>query len=451
MKTLNGLISMILIAGFAFFSGCDKTPDTFTLDSLTADGIDLAGVTSATDVPEDAVITAVFSYDIDEATVTKDNFKITLTDDGSMVDYTLASSGMEVTMTPVEGWPAGSQFTIDLSSDIMGMNEVAYAGNSLSFRTSGIFVPQKDYQVLFLSFDNETLEDEAGDHTVTEVETLTYETDRRGTAGSAAYFDGLGNLVEIAESSDLISPSITISTWFKTDMADYNGGDGTGSPQTRFVFGLGAEKGYFLEMGRRSNDPTSEGFGEIFLKMATNHVNVGNNADAVPEATAWTELNSQINVNFEAGVQAGWSYAIDELKNTNDPLNRSYLADMIMGKWTHFVLTIDAGAQTKTIYINGVKMGTFQWHQGDADWLFTDLSLKTENNDGTPMEGLEGSLALGFIGSSANEATGWALYDTHLANPAESKKFFKGAMDQFRIFSVPLNDAEVEMLYDNEK
>jgi hypothetical protein len=38
-----------------------------------------------------------------------------------------------------------------------------------------------------------------------------------------------------------------------------------------------------------------------------------------------------------------------------------------------------------------------------------------------------------------------------VANPAETTKFFKGSMDQFRIFSVPLSDAEVTTLYDNEK
>lgn len=451
MKKLNVVLSIILIAGSAFFTGCDKTPDTFTLVSLTAGDLDLAGVTAATDVPEDAVIKAVFSYDLDETTVTKENFAITMTDDGSAVDYTIATGGDSVMITPTDGWPAGTQFTIDLSPSIMGMNEVAYAGNSLSFRTAGIFVPQKEKQVLFLSFDNETLMDEAGDHTVTEVKTLNYEADRRGTAGSAAYFDGEGNIVEVAAAPDLISGSITISTWFKTALADYDGGEGTGSPQTRFMFGLGAELGYFLEMGRRSNDPTSDGYNEIFFKMATDHVNVGTNADAVPKATAWTELNSQLNVQFESGTQTGWSYGIDQLLNTNDPPNRTYLSDMVMGKWTHFVLTIDAAAQTKTMYINGVKMGTFQWYQGDAEWLFSDLSLKSENNDGTPVTGLEGSLALGFIGSSTNTATGWALYSANLENTAEQKKFFKGSLDQFRIFSVPLTDAEVQMLYDNEK
>lgn len=450
MRKLSLVMGAILLGGLTLFTACNKEEETFTMESLMAGDIDLAGLTAATDVPEDAIIKAIFSSAVDAATVTKDNFAITLTEGGA-VDYSLSHDGAEVSITPTDSWAGGSQFSIALSSSIMGTNGVSYSGNNLTFRTSGIFVPQKDKQVLFLSFDEENLADEAGMHTVSEVGTLTYESDRWGTAGSAAYFNGEGNLVEVAAADDLISENITISYWFKTALADYNGGDGTGAPQTRFLVGLGVELGYFIELGRRSNDPTSDGFNEIFLKVATDHINIGSNSAEVPKATAWTELNSQINVNFESSSQSGWSFGIDQLLGTNDPLNRTYISDLVMDKWTHFVMTIDAAGQTKTIYLNGVKMGTFQWIASGADWLMGGLSLKSENNDGTPKEGLEASLALGFIGSSTNTATGWGVYDSYLANPAEQKKFFKGSLDQFRIFSVPLSDAEITMLYDNEK
>lgn len=456
MKTLNYLFVLLFIGGFVTFIGCkdDEPEPTFTLVSLTAEGRDLAGVTPANDVPEDAVIEAVFSSEVEATTATTSTFAITETDGGAAASYTVSASGTKVTITPTDKWAGGTQFNIQLSASIKGTNGVAYSGNNLSFRTSGIFVPQKENQVLFISFDNSTVEDEAGDHTVTTVETLNFVEDRRATANSAAYFDGEGNLVEIAQDADLISPSITVSWWINTELADYDGGDGTGVPQTRFVMGLSAEKGYFLEMGRRSKDPASEGFGEIFMKFGTNHINVGANADAVPEATAWSEINSQINVNFDEGAeQNGWSYAIDQLKNTNDPLNRDYVREQVMGSWTHIVMTVDAAARKKTIYVNGVKWASFQWISvSTKDWTFADLSLKTMQNDGTtPIDGVDGVLALGSACSSNNTATGWCDYQTLLANPAETKKFFKGAMDQFRIFSVAFTDEEVQTLYDNEK
>lgn len=437
--------------------GCkdeDKTEPTFTLSSLMADGIDLAGITAAADVPEEAVIEAVFSSEVDASTATSSNIIITETDGGAAASYTVSVSGTKVTITPSDKWAGGTQYTIQLSSGIAGSNGVAYTGNTLTFRTSGIFVPKKENQVLFISFDNSTAEDEAGNHTVSTVETLNFVEDRRATANSAAYFDGEGNLVEVAANADLISPSITISYWIKTELADFDGGDGTGVPQIRRVFGLGAELGYFLEMGRRSKDPLSDGFNEIFLKYGTDHVNVGANAASVPKATAWSEINSQINVNFdEAGEINGWSYAIDPLKNTNDPLNRDYVREEVMGKWTHLAMTVDASARTKTIYVNGVKWATFQWISTNTkDWTFADLSLKTMQNDGvTPIDGVNGILALGNACSSTNTATGWCDYQTQLGNPAETKQFFKGAMDQFRIFDVALTDADIQMLYDNEK
>lgn len=452
MRTFR-ILTFVLLAGLTLFNlGCgsdDSPPAAFTLVSLTANGIDLAGVAAATNVPEDAPIVAVFSSEVDAATATSGNFSITDTDTSTPADYTLSASGSTVTITPTSEWDAGTQFSIALSTSIAGTNSVSYSGNSLSFRTSGIFVPQKDNQVLYLNFDGQSSSDEAGSNTVTTVETLNFVEDRRGTADAAAFFDGSGNLVEVAASADLITPSITVSYWFKTEEADYNGQDGSGTPQTRFLMGLGVEKGYFLEIGRRSKDPASEGYNEFFLKYATNQVNIGNNGTEVPKATAWTELNSQINVNFDAASQSGWSFALDQLQE--DPPNRSYLGGEIMGKWTHLVMTIDAATQTKTFYINGVKWAAFQWISSGADWLFSDLSLKTQNNDGSAVDGIEGSLALGFAGSSTNTATGWADHTTTLAAAAEDQKFYKGAIDQFRIFKVALTDAEIQSLYDNEK
>lgn len=451
MKIKNLLFTLVIALGTAtYFTGCsdDDPAATFTLVSLTAGDIDLAAVTSATEVPEDADIVAVFSSTVDATTAT--DATLTITDgDGNTVSYTVTVSGATVTLSPTTEWDQGTQFTIALAATIAGENGAKFEGNSLSFRTSGIFVPNKENQVLYINFDNSTTADDTEKHTVTTVGTMQFAEDRRATANGAAYFDGSGNIVEVAAATDLVEGSLTISYWFKTESADYDGGTGTGSPQTRFLMGLGVEKGYFLEIGRRSNDPSADGFNEFFLKYATNQVNVGNNAADVPEATAWTEINSQITVNFEDGVTSGWSFALDQLQE--DPPNRAYVGDQIMGKWTHLVMTVDATTRSKTFYVNGVKWASFQWIGSGADWLFGDLSLKTLNNDGSAVDGIEGSLALGFAGSSTNTATGWANHATNLTNDAEQKKFFKGAIDQVRVFSTVMNDADILSLYENEK
>ena len=456
LANLKFSIFLLIAAGLIVVSCGDDEPDPmpvdpmFNLVSLTADGIDLAGVSAAVDVPEMAIITATFSTNVNASTATNANFNISNTESGEDADYSVSASGTTVTLTPSSGWDPGSQFNIVLSSTIAGTNGVSYGGNTLSFRTAGIFVPMAEAQVLAVDFDGSSVVDEVGGLTVSTVGTMTFTEDRRGTADAAAYFDGQGNLVEISGSDDLIPSSASISFWFKTDIADYDGGEGTGNPQTRFVMGLGVERGYFLEVGRRSNDPTSEAYGETFLKYATNHVNIGNNGSAVPKATAWSEVNSQLNVNFSVdNMQSGWSFAIDELQE--DPPNRSFVTDQVIGQWTHLVMVVDAVMQTKTFYINGAKWATFSWLDSGADWLFSDLSLKTENNDGTPVEGIVSTLALGFAGAQNNTSTGWANWATHNDNPAESKRFFKGSLDQFRIFNVALSDADIMELYDNEK
>jgi hypothetical protein len=452
MKTRSLILSFLLIAGLAFMSGCkdDETPE-FTLVSLATDGgLNLAGATQATDVPEDALIIATFSSEVDMTTATKANFMVETTDGGVQADYSLAANGAVVTLTPTSGWDGGTEFTVDLSSGIAGTNGANYSGNSLSFRTSGIFIPQLDAMVLFLSFDNQAAEDELGLQTVTTVNTLSYAEDRRGTADAAAYFNGEGNLVEVAYAADLIPPSATISFWLKTDLSDYDGGAGTGLPQSRFVMGLAAEKGYFLEMGRRSNDPMSDAFDELYLKLGTNQVNIGNNAATVPSATAWTEVNSQVNVNYAAGVTSGFNYGIDQL--TEDPPNRGYVTSVVDGEWIHLVMTVDATAQEKSVYVNGFKWVTFKWLSSGFDWLLADLIYKDKQDNGSdwPLT-IDGNLALGSACSQANKATGWCDWVTMDAADPEAKKFFKGSLDQFRIFNVALSATEVAALYNNEK
>src|SRR5699024_9136537 len=53
---------------------------------------------------------------------------------------------------------------------------------------------------------------------------------------------------------DLITPSRTISVWFKVDKEDYNG--------SRFLMGMAAERGFFMELG-------SDGI--AWLKLPTSH------------------------------------------------------------------------------------------------------------------------------------------------------------------------------------
>ncbi len=450
MRKCSFVLSLFLLAGIMLFTGCEEEKKKeFKLVSLMTDGgLDLAGATLVTDVPEDALIIATFSSNVDPATVSTTSFKITNTDEATLQDYTLATVGPVVTATPTEGWDGGSQFSIEISTAIEGTNGVAFSGNTLGFRTSGMNIPNDEYMVLHLSFDDQTATDETGNHTVTTVGTLGFTDDRNNTANAAAYFTGEGNLVEVAYAADLISPSITISFWFKTASADYEGMETTDPPQMRWPMGLAAERGYFLEMGRRSNDPQADGYPKFFLKYGTAHVNAGNNAATNPKGTAWTEVNDNSDENYDAGsTGSGWSYVISALTGNSD-----FMKTSVTDRWVHLVMTFDATARTKTIYVNGVRYAAFQWNTNGYDWLMSDLTLWDMLNDGvTPVDGLEASLTLGSACSSTSTSTGWCNYQDVLLKDSNQKNFFKGAIDEFRIFSVPFTETEVATLYANEQ
>ena len=66
MQKRNLILSLFLIAGIAFLTGCkkDETPEFTLISLLTDDGIDLAGATQATNAPEEALIIATFSSEV---------------------------------------------------------------------------------------------------------------------------------------------------------------------------------------------------------------------------------------------------------------------------------------------------------------------------------------------------------------------------------------------------
>ena len=104
MKHLKLMMSVLIVAGMltTILVSCndDEAPAELTLKTLTADGVDLNGVTGATGVPVDATIVATFSTNVDPATTDA----ITLTRDYDDTEFpaTISVSGNEVTITPDE-------------------------------------------------------------------------------------------------------------------------------------------------------------------------------------------------------------------------------------------------------------------------------------------------------------------------------------------------------------
>lgn len=415
-KLMSILVLFSLMAGIVSLSGCKKDEEEeiidFVLSSLKSGNLDLDGATSATNVPLDQPIIAVFASDISEASVAG---SITLTRGSNNVAFTTAVSGKTLTITPAGGLLSGASYTLALANTLKSTQGDGFNGLSVTFLSIGIGVdtpPQKDFQTLYLQFGG-NISDVIGVNT-SNFSQVSYTTDRFGVANAAASFNGgtaagNGDIVEIS-GDGIISPSITFSVWFKVTDADYTG--------SRVMFGLATERGYFLELG---------GDAIAWMKFATSHKV---NPDPMNHyyGTAWTDPNGD----GIAGGQVLYDY-------------EGSISELVKNKWSHLVMTFDASTSVKTIFIDGVKIMQIDINLDTDEWGLADLEIASKaDGTGAAIAGIDPVLTLGYFCSRANTATGWSVY-------ANSTNTFKGAMDDLRIFSKPLTESEVLALYNLEK
>src|SRR5262245_53901098 len=122
MKNLKLLLSILLVIGVlatmsTLMTGCDDDePPALTLTSLNAGAIDLNGAASATGVPVDATITAVFSTDVDETSV--DAITLTREFDGADYPAAITVAGNTVTIDPDDNFSTGTLFILDFGAGL---------------------------------------------------------------------------------------------------------------------------------------------------------------------------------------------------------------------------------------------------------------------------------------------------------------------------------------------
>ncbi|MCF8371372.1 MAG: Ig-like domain-containing protein [Bacteroidales bacterium] len=414
-KIISSLILLSLTFGLVFFNGCKEDDDPiveFTLESLKSGNLELDGATSATNVPVDQPIIAVFANDIDESTVAN---SITLTRGTTDVPFTTSVSGNTLTITVTGGLLTGASYNLTIASTLESIQGAAFSSLTVTFISIGIGIdtpPQKDFQTLYLQFDG-SITDLVGFNTAG-FEQVTYTTDRFGKADGAASFNGStapgnGDIVELS-GDKLITPSMTISTWFKASSADFT--------NSRILFGLATERGYFMELG---------GDAVAWMKLATSH-KVSPDSSSHYFGTAWTDPNGDGLV----GGQTVYDYT-------------GSISDLVADKWSHLVMTYDATTSLKTIYIDGIKLMQVDLNLDSPEWGLTDLAIADKMDaTGDPVTGIDPVLTLGYFCSRANTATGWSVY-------SGAENTFKGAMDDFRLFEKALTESEVQALYNSEK
>jgi len=418
MKLLNNKFSLLLIAGVIGFSACnndDEDASSMTVNSITTtDGTNLYGATAAGDVALDQNILIGFSSSVNSATLGN----VGLFNGSNEVDAAVTASGSTVTITPTDDLFGGTLYTVRVEG-VQSTDGATASTVEANFTTSGIGLgtaPASSNQTLYLQF-NENIVDVTGNASVVS-QNISYTTDRFGNENGAAYFNGApngpgsGEIVELS-GDNFLHPSQTISMWFSIDHSDFPQGQG------RFVYGTGAERGYFLEFGNNLD----------WIKVATSHM-VSPDPANHQYATAWGD-------NINGGGNTGGNTLVNyegQIPNVITSMS-----------WHHFVMSYNAATSMKSVFIDGTLITQYDLNNNEepgAEYNMTDLAYNT-NAGGSPVSGLVQNLVLGYLASPSNTSTGWAIY-------ADATNTYKGGMDDLRIWNVALTNEQVSTLFNAE-
>ncbi len=431
MKTNNLKIrSLMLAASFIIaitLTNCkkDETPAVVTIESINADGTDLAtgsqtsvdlnGTASATDVPLDAVITITFAKDVNTETVSTSS--VTLNDGTSDLDITVSASGKVVTITPTNNLARGIDHSLALNDQIKAADGGAFSATSRSFKSAGraeVIPPQAANQIAYWTFDGHA-NDEMGVYNASNVKNITYIEDRFGLTSSTASFNGDGSIIEIPNGDVLMNTAdFTLSFWVKSNSTDL---DDDGNTRGQFVMGLAAWQGFQFEI-----------FGNYGgCKLAARYEFADGTTGS--EDTWWS---TEGNLGWQ-----GWTF-------DDDVSGAGGLAAIMKDEWAHVVCSYDATNKIGTMYMNGKLRKSWDfnlWPDGDAKQGIVGMKY-----DGNASPG--NHLAFGFIQGIENR-----IITDDWANPefGPDNNHFKGELDDIRIFHAAYSATDVSDLYNAEK
>jgi hypothetical protein len=414
MRTIKWMLSLLLVAGglATVLNGCkEDEPPALALISITADGVDLNGATSATGVKVGSTIVATFNVAVDEASA---NSAITLVrdyDDASFAS-TVSVNGAEVTINPTTDFSTGTLFILSFNAGLKSTE-----GKTLTTPIERNFTSEGTFAVPG-AFAHFTFEDNATDiiggksPMANGIIGITYVAGRKADAGKAASFNGTTSIIEYADGAQFMNNgSWAMSLWAKATPHVDNVDKG------HFVVGLGAFFGFQFEIGDTYNS----------FKLAASYTNGPKDFGE----DLWADGEGNL------GWQ-GWTFS-------KDFTAAGGMNTVIKDKWAHYVFVYDAAAKTGTIYLNGekIKEQDFDnWPDGDDKRTTTGLKYR-----GVAPE-VVNELALGFVQSRAGtlwDAEPWGGYDQ------TSAKHYKGLMDDLIFYKKALTVTEITAMYNSGK
>jgi hypothetical protein len=404
------LATAIAATGLSGLFSCKKDDDnTVTVASATTGGKDLSGATAATNVGLTSNVVIKFSKAVDAATATAASVTLTAAGITGNVPAAITAAGDSIVLNPTNDLLSGTKYTLSLASTIKSKDGGTFAAKTFTFTTFGpanIVPPKAGNQIAYFPF-NGTFNDNTGTYTTSATIATTFGADRKGNAGAAAEFNGTTSIVEVANGTNLITTSGTVSFWVKADTSGRKG---------LFVMGANFFKGHQFEIS---------GNGE-WIKSGANFQSGADN----------TTEDLFYNANGQYNTTGGWQG--HTFKKTE------VLKNVLPGKWAHVVHTYDAATKVRSLYINGdlAMSSDFNlWPAGDSKLLVSGMKTQVAAD-------LSTTWAFGF--SKARDASFWEDTDFG-AYSKPGANHFKGSIDDVRFFNAAMTRAEAIQLYNLEK
>jgi len=412
-RTLLVWLLAIMISSTGFIACSDDSPKDLNIESILAGDIDLNGATSPVNVPVKPTIVFTFNTDVDAATATTSNVKLTQDYDNTDVAIQVTASGKTLSVTPVDNLGSGTLYKISVSAGLLNDDKQPLAATTRTFTTAGTFSPAG-------ILAHWKFEDSANDATgmfnpsASGVVDISYTDGRNANAGKAATFNGTTSIIEIPNGDDLIkSQNLTLSFWMKTNSTDKTSG--------HFVMGLGAFYGLQYEV-----------FGGYDGAKFAVRYNLSDTSSTAEDMWFPSEATDASNGGWQ-----GWDFA--------KSLTVEQMTALLKDNWVHVTLTYDGTKRKGSLYYNAEKMKSFDfdlWPDGDAKRVVSGVTFAGEAPE------VVNEFAFGFVQSRAGtlwDAEGWGGYDFPSAN------HFKGQLDDIKFYHKVLTANEIKLMYDSEK
>ncbi|MEQ9377080.1 MAG: Ig-like domain-containing protein [Imperialibacter sp.] len=415
----NSLWALAMVATVSFLISCggdEEAAVELTIVSLNAGDDDLNGATSPDGVSTSAVITGIFSTDIDPATASS-NVTLVSDFDDAEVAVTVEASGRSLKITPNEELFGGSLYILTIKGGLTSTKGKTLGTDlTRNFTTVGTFTPQN--VVAHWTFEGNA-EDQVGEFDANAEVSITYTDSRNAAAGKAATFDGDVSIIEVPNGDQLMDGAeFTLAYWVKTNSEGHVNADG--NPTGHFVMGLGAFNGFQTEIGGDYK------FIKMPAMMEYGDGTLGTGGDLFWNGDGKTKDNE------------GW-------QGTTFNKTNSDLASTLKDTWMHYTYVFSGSGKYREMYINGALVVRQEFALWPADSKEPTVVGLKFNSDAADVENV---LAFGFVqsrGGTLWQNEPWGGYNFPTAN------HFKGKLDDVRIFSAAITAEEVKLMYDSEK